>query len=86
MLHAINNLFNLYFYIIIVRIFLTWIPSIDWWKQPWQTLAQITDIYLNLFRKFIPPVGGLDLSPIVALIALQIIQYIINIVLGAILL
>lgn len=86
MLNAINNLFNLYFYIIIVRIFLTWIPSIDWWKQPWQTLAQITDIYLNLFRKFIPPVGGLDLSPIVALIALQILQYLINIMLGAILL
>ena len=85
MLQAINNIFTLYFYIIIVRIFLTWIPSIDWWKQPWQTLAQITDIYLNLFRRFIPPVGGLDLSPIVALIVLQIIQYLVNILLGAIL-
>ena len=86
MLHAINNIFNLYFYIIIVRIFLTWIPSIEWHRQPWQTLAEITDIYLNLFRKFIPPVGGLDLSPIVALIALQILQYLINIIVGAILL
>ena len=85
MLHALNNLFTLYFYIIIIRIFLTWIPSINWWRQPWETLAQITDIYLNLFKKFVPPVGGLDLSPIVALIVLQIIQYLVNVLLGAVL-
>lgn len=71
---GINNIFNLYFFLIILRIFLTWVPSINWWKQPWQTLQQITDIYLNLFRRFIPPFNGLDFSPIIAIIVLQIVQ------------
>ena len=72
--NGINNIFNLYFFLLILRIFLTWVPSINWWKQPWQTLQQITDIYLNLFRRIIPPFNGLDFSPIIALIVLQIVQ------------
>ncbi|MDR1327148.1 MAG: YggT family protein [Heliobacteriaceae bacterium] len=74
MAYAINNLFNLYFFLIILRVFLTWIPSIRWETQPWLTLREVTDIWLNLFRRFIPPLGGLDISPIVALIVLQILQ------------
>ena len=30
----VNDIFNVYFWLIIVRIFLTWIPSIDWYSQP----------------------------------------------------
>ena len=77
LLQGVNNIFNLYFFLIILRIFLSWIPSIRWEIQPWQTLRQITDIYLNLFRRWIPPLNGLDFSPIVALIVLQIVQSVI---------
>lgn len=73
-IHGINNIFNLYFFLIILRIFLSWIPGLRWENQPWNTLRDITDIYLNLFRRRIPPLGGLDFSPIVALIVLQIVQ------------
>ena len=75
--HGINNIFNLYFFLIILRIFLSWIPNIRWELQPWQTLRQVTDMYLNLFRRWIPPLAGLDFSPIVALIVLQIVRNII---------
>lgn len=75
--NGINNIFNLYFFLIILRIFLSWIPSVRWEKQPWLTLREITDMYLNLFRRIIPPFGGLDFSPIVALIVLQIVQNIV---------
>ena len=37
-------------------------------------LAPITDPYLNIFRSIIPPLGGLDLSPIIAIFALQILS------------
>lgn len=37
-------------------------------------LDSICGPWLNLFRRFIPPMGGVDFSPVVAIIALQILQ------------
>ncbi|RAI15178.1 MAG: YggT family protein [Candidatus Melainabacteria bacterium] len=71
---VLNNLFYFYFLLIMIRIFLSWIPSIDWFSQPFKSIREVTDLYLDLFRRLIPPVGGLDFSPIIAIIALQIIQ------------
>lgn len=71
----VNDILNLYFWVIIVRIFLTWIPSIDWYSQPFRALAMVSDIVLNPFRKIIPPMGGLDFSPIIALLFLQFVQF-----------
>lgn len=76
-IQGINNIFDLYFFLIILRIFLSWIPNVQWENQPWRTIREVTDIYLNLFRRIIPPFNGLDFSPIVALIVLQIVQQII---------
>lgn len=70
----VYNLFQLYFILIVLRIFLTWIPNIDWYQQPLKTVRQMTDVYLDIFRKFIPPIGMIDFSPIVALLVLQILQ------------
>jgi len=70
----VNNIFYFYFILIILRIFLTWIPSIDWNQQPIKSIREVTDMYLNIFRRFIPPVGGLDFSPIIAIIVLQLLQ------------
>ncbi len=83
--HGVNNIFNLYFFLIILRIFLTWIPNVQWENQPWKTIREITDIYLNLFRRIIPPFNGLDFSPIVALIVLQIVQQVVVFVLAKLL-
>ena len=76
-INGINNVFNLYFFLIILRIFLSWIPSLNWSAQPWQTIRDVCDAYLNIFRKFIPPFNGLDFSPIIALLVLQLVQNII---------
>lgn len=67
--------FRLYFWIIIVRIFLTWIPSIDWSSPFFRALAIVSDVVLEPFRKIIPPMGGLDFSPIIALLVLQFVQF-----------
>ena len=74
LLYGINNIFNLFYFLIILRIFLSWIPSIDWYKNPWLTLRQVTDAYLNLFRRFIPPIGMIDWSPIIAIFVLVFLQ------------
>ncbi len=83
-LKAINNLFYFYYILIIIRIFLTWIPTIDWDAQPIKAIRLSTDWYLDIFRRIIPPFGGLDFSPIIAIIALQIFQIIITSFLGSI--
>lgn len=67
----LSYLFQIYAWLLIVRCFLTWIPNIDWEKPFFKKLAAYTDIYLFAFRKFIPSIGGLDFSPIVAIILLQ---------------
>ena len=71
----VNLLFEIYGWFLIVRIFLTWIPNIDWYQQPYKWISSVTDPFLNIFRGIIPPIGGmLDISPILAFILLQIIQ------------
>lgn len=77
----VNDLFYIYYLIIIIRIFLTWIPTIDWDAQPIKLMRDITDPYLNLFRAVIPPFGGLDFSPIIALLVLNVLQSIANAIL-----
>ena len=84
-LHFINQLFYFYGLLILIRIFLTWIPTIDWDAQPMKALRTITDVYLDLFRRIIPPFGGLDFSPIIAIIVLQILQVILTSFIGGLL-
>jgi len=70
---TLANFLNIYLLLIIVRILLTWFPTITWMNQVEAFLSPITDPYLNLFRSFIPPIGGLDLSPVLAILVLQVV-------------
>lgn len=71
--YLLSSLVDVYTMIIFVYVLMSWIPQkrgiiadID------NVLAKICDPYLNLFRKFIPPLGGMvDISPIIALLVLQ---------------
>lgn len=74
MVSVVAKIFEFYFLLIILRCFLSFFPRIDIYKQPVKFIRDITDPYLDIFRRFIPPVNGLDFSPIVAVIALQILQ------------
>jgi YggT family protein len=67
-------LIGAYVAIIIVRILLTWFPTVGWVQQVTSSLSVVTDPYLNLFRNLVPPVGGFDLSTILAVIVLQVVQ------------
>ena len=75
--NTVNNLFFFYFVLIILRVLLSWFPNIDWYSQPYKTLSLLTDCFLNMFRKIIPPIGMIDISPVVAIIVLQLMQQII---------
>lgn len=59
-----------------VRIISSWVP--EWRSSKFvQFVSFYTDPYLDLFRRFIPPLGGIDFSPILAFIALSFIEKII---------
>ncbi len=70
---VLANFLQIYLLLIFIRILLTWFPSVNWMNQVASVLSPLTDPYLNIFRSFIPPIGGLDLSPILAIIVLQFI-------------
>ena len=62
--------FEIYMYMILVRCLLTWFPGINWENPILKALRSSVDLYLDLFRKFIPPIGFIDISPIVAMLVL----------------
>ncbi|MDZ8029000.1 MAG: YggT family protein [Nostoc sp. SerVER01] len=62
---------QIYTFLLLIRVLLTWFPTINWYDQPFAALSQITDPYLNVFRSFIPPLGGIDFSPMLAILLLQ---------------
>ena len=65
---------QIYSYVLIVRVLLSWFPNLDWSNPVLSTVSSITDPYLGLFRGLIPPIGGLDLSAILAFVALNLLQ------------
>jgi len=84
LLNSISTFLQIYSGLLIIRILLTWFPNVDWYKQPFTALSQITDPYLNLFRSIIPPLGGMDFSPILAFLALNFLQGVIPLIARAI--
>jgi YggT family protein len=71
---TISSFVGIYLVLLFIRILLSWFPTIDWVNPPFSILSQLTDPYLNVFRSFIPPLGGLDFSPILAILALQFLR------------
>jgi YggT family protein len=76
----VNTRVLVYLVLIFIRIIMSWIPRIPYNRFLDMVLGfvrDVTDPYLNLFRRFIPPVrmgpGALDLSPIVATFLLIIV-------------
>lgn len=62
----VDIVFSLLLMIMFVRVALTWFPNIDWYTQPFKILKAIADPIFEPFKRIIPPIAGLDLSPIVA--------------------
>ena len=65
---------RIYSILLLVRVLLTWFPSIDWSNGILSALCSITDPYLNIFRGVIPPIGGFDISSILAFLLLNFLQ------------
>jgi len=80
----VSALFYVYLILIVARILLSWIP-----RMPYNRILsavvnfihEVTDPYLNVFRRILPPLGGggfaLDLSPMIGVFVLVIVRSIV---------
>ena len=50
--------------VFLIRLILTWYPKIDLSKGLWLLISIPTSSILNLTRKLIPPIGGVDVGPV----------------------
>jgi YggT family protein len=81
----VQTLALVYLVLIFIRIILSWIPRMPynrWLNAGLKFVSDVTDPYLNLFRRVLPPVrmgpGALDLSPIVATFVLIIVSSVVS--------
>ncbi|HET7416590.1 MAG TPA: YggT family protein [Solirubrobacterales bacterium] len=80
----VSALFLVYVILIFARIVISFVPRMPY--RPWlravlDFVTEMTDPYLNFFRRFLPPIGGggfaLDLSPMIGLIVLFVAEAIV---------
>ena len=65
--------FNIYSFMLIAYILMSWVPAAQN-SAIGRMLEKVCEPYLGIFRKIIPPIGMIDISPIVAIFLLNFIQ------------
>lgn len=65
---------RIYSYALIIYILMSWLPGARE-SQFGEFLGSICEPYLEQFRRFIPPIGMIDISPIAGIIVLSMAQY-----------
>ena len=74
LINLIAQLANAYSMIIFVYVMMSWLPNTQNGVvgDIYRALGKLCDPFLNLFKKLIPPLGGMvDVTPIIALLVLQ---------------
>ena len=74
---------NTYTLVVFVYVLMSWLPNVTSGVvgQVYNVLGKICDPFLNIFKRLIPPIGGMiDITPIIAIVVLQIVvQFIVRI-------
>lgn len=61
-------------FLVFIWCFLHWFPSIKWSEPPFKTLDYLVHPVIQPFKNILPPFGHIDLSPLLAIIALEFIS------------
>lgn len=73
LIQLVNVAFQVYSWLMIARILLSWVRH-DPRNPIIRFIYEITEPFLGLFRRIIPPIGMIDVSPIAAFIVLDLIR------------
>lgn len=78
LLNAVAQIVNIglsiYFYIIIARAIISWVNP-DPYNPIVRFLYQVTEPVLYRIRRWVPYLGGIDLSPIIAMLVIKFLQF-----------
>jgi len=70
---VVNTAFYVYNWFIFIRVILSWFRH-NPYHPVIRFVYEITEPVLGLFRRIIPPLGVIDLSPLVALLAIEVVR------------
>lgn len=73
-MHTLVLILNLYGYVIIARAVMSWVNP-NPYNPVVQFVCRITDPVLEPIRRVLPDMGGIDLSPMVVLVAIWVLNY-----------
>jgi YggT family protein len=80
--YLLSTLLSLYGWVVIVWLILSWLISFNMVNRyhpfvgrAYDVLTRLTDPVLRYIRQVIPPIGGIDLSPILLFILIQFLEY-----------
>ena len=70
----VRLLFQAFYVLLIIRVVLSWLPGMRQDHPAVDFVYRATSPLLTPIRRVMPPMGGLDLSPLVAILVLTLVQ------------
>lgn len=84
-LWLVHTVINIYFWIILAMVIMSWLVAFGivnrsnpYVRQVGYALERLTEPLLRPIRRFLPDLGGIDISPIILLIGLQFLGILID--------
>jgi YggT family protein len=74
LLGAIRVVFQAVYVLLIARVILSWVPGVDLSHPAVRFIYRVTAPIIDPIRRVMPPIGGLDFSPWVAILLLSVVQ------------
>lgn len=74
LLMAVFWALQIYQLILLARVLMTWIPNLDYSNPIARFLYQATEPVLAPIRRALPPMGGIDLSPLVVFLGISVLM------------
>jgi uncharacterized protein YggT (Ycf19 family) len=81
---SVNTFIDVFIYVYVLLIFVyiltSWVrlPYTPWVRRLSDFLRDVCEPYLRLFRRILPPLGPLDLSPVVAIVVLFLLKDVVD--------
>ncbi len=74
---SVSVFFEIVSWAVILQVLLSWMPGMNTKGRFFYILDDMTYPILSFFKKIVPPIGMIDISPIVAIFAIDFVRWIV---------